>query len=180
MRYRKRFIDSTNIYVIEEVRENGRVRQVDFLQPDYIAWLAEGNAPEVVPYEAPPPVEPPSLEDVKAGKRAELMRRRDEILAEGFVYGGNVYPLSDDVKLKMMIQLQGLQIANMAADTYRWKDINDVYREIGDAEGFQAFCAAAMAYGLGLYAREETLQGIVNSMETSEEVLAVEWDTPVV
>jgi hypothetical protein len=180
MNYRKRYTSASGDFVIEEVRPDGRVRVVDQNQPDYIHWLAlaDSNIPEEIAYVPVEPPEPPSIEDVKAQKRAELMRARDQVLALGFTYGEYVYPLSDDVKLKMMIMSQAVQMGQ-TEQSYSWKDINEVYREIGDADAFQVFCSASLAYGLGLYAQEEALQALVNAAETVEEVWAVTWNVVV-
>lgn len=117
----------------------------------------------------------PTLDMAKGMKRDELMRVRDSVVAEGFPYGGHVYPLDQDVQLALMQQFLGSQI--MPAPSYAWKDAGGVYREIGDVQAFQGFCAMAMMYGQSLFSKEEMLQGLVNAAPSVEDVAAITWNT---
>lgn len=171
MLYRKVWTSETE-YRIQELFPDGRLRFISEDQPDYLTWLAKGNAPEEAAYVAP---EPPTLDDAKAAKRAELMRARDEIIGEGFAYGGHTYPIRPDRQVTLLMQFTASQ--TLPAPSYAWKDMDGIYRDIGDAAAFQAFCTAAMLYGQSLFAREEMLQMLVNRAETVGEVEAITWDT---
>ncbi len=116
-----------------------------------------------------------TLEMAQRVKINQLMRVRDDIVDDGFPYGGFLYPISPDVQLSMLMQFQSSQI--MPAPSYQWKDIDGIYRNIGSAEEFQRFAVSAMMYGQSLFAREGMLQELVSKAETIEEVQAITWDT---
>lgn len=117
----------------------------------------------------------PTLDEVKAAKRTELMRIRDAIIDEGFAYGGFVYPIGPDIQVTLLMQFTASQA--LPAPSYAWKDTDGIYRDIGDVGAFGAFCTAAMLYGQSLFAWEEMLQTLVNRAETTEGVTAITWDT---
>ena len=173
MNYNKRFL-ADGFYVIEEVQSSGWVRTISERQPDFLSWVYEGGKPTVIPY-VPPVVIPPTLDEVKKSKRVALMRHRDEIIGEGFVYSGFVFPLDADIQTTMLMTFQSSQL--MPAPSYSWKDKDGVYREIGSAEAFQTFAFSAMMYGQSFYAREEMLQEVINSAATVAEVEGITWDT---
>ncbi len=124
-----------------------------------------------------PPLEPepPTLDEAKAQKRAELKTARDAVIAEGFTYGDHVFPLDPDVSLSLTQQFIGSQA--MPARHYAWKDIDNIYRDIGDAATFQAFAMSMMLYGQSVYAREEMLQNYINNKDDIDVVLGVTWET---
>ena len=173
MKYNKRFLENGS-YVIEEIQGSGWIRVINERQPDFLSWVYEGGKPTVIPY-VPPVIVPPTLDEVKKSKRVALMRHRDEVIGEGFTYGGFVFPLDADIQTTMLMTFQSSQL--MPAPSYSWKDKEGVYREIGNAEAFQAFAFSAMMYGQSLYAREEMLQGVVNKAATVAEVEGITWDT---
>lgn len=124
---------------------------------------------------APPEIGVVDLDTAKRIKRGELRDMRDAVIKEGFSYGGRTYPIDPDIQLAMMIQFQTSQV--MPAPSYSWKDVDGIYREIGDADAFRAFVTAALLYGQSQYAREEMLQRLVETKTTVEDVLAVTWMT---
>lgn len=124
---------------------------------------------------AEPEPAPPTLEEVRAAKRNELMLMRDEIVAQGFSYGGYIFPIGSNIQTTMLMQFQSSQL--MPAPSYPWKDIHGIYRQIGDASAFQTFAMAAMMYGQSLYAWEEMLQSLANASEDVETVRSITWDT---
>ena len=52
-----------------------------------------------------------------------------------------------------------------------------MYRNIGNAEAFKGFCAAALGYRKTLFARERMLQELVEAAESIEAVEAITWET---
>lgn len=124
---------------------------------------------------APPEIGVVDLDTAKRIKRGELRDMRDAVIKEGFSYGGRTYPIDPDIQLSMMIQFQTSQV--MPAPSYSWKDVDGIYREIGDADAFRTFVTAALLYGQSQYAREEMLQRLIGSKTTVEDVLAVTWMT---
>ena len=124
---------------------------------------------------APPEIGVVDLDTAKRIKRGELRDMRDAVIKEGFSYGGRTYPIDPDIQLAMMIQFQTSQV--MPAPSYSWKDVDGIYREIGDADAFRAFVTAALLYGQSQYAREEMLQRLVENQTTVVDVLAVTWMT---
>ena len=120
----------------------------------------------------------PTLEEVKASKRAELMAMRDSLIAAGFDWSGHHYPLSPELSSDMLIQLTAMQMLPPPPEyVYQWKDSGGVYRNIGNAEAFKTFCAAALGHGEALFARERMLQELVEAAETIEAVQAISWET---
>lgn len=132
--------------------------------------------PEAVVLEQPP--SPPTLEDVKMMKRAEIIAARDGLIAAGFDWDGHHYPLSLELSNDMLIKLMAMQMLPPPTGyVYQWKDNTGVYQDIGNAEGFKTFCAAALVYGETLFARERMLQELVEVAETVEAVQAITWET---
>jgi len=119
-----------------------------------------------------------TLGGAKTTQRAALMARRDQLLAAGFDWNGHHYPLSPELSGDMLIQLTAMQmLAPPPEYVYQWKDTGGVYRNIGNAEAFKGFCAAALGYGEALFARERMLQELVEAAETIEAVEAITWET---
>nr|WP_314719157.1 DUF4376 domain-containing protein [uncultured Fretibacterium sp.] len=120
----------------------------------------------------------PTLEEAKTSKRGELMAARDRLVAAGFDWNGHHYPLSPELSGDMLIKLTAMQMLPPPPEyVYQWKDAGGVYRNIGNAEAFKTFCAAALGYGEALFARERMLQELVEAAKTVEAVEAVSWDT---
>ena len=119
-----------------------------------------------------------TLNGAKAEKRAELMAIRDQLIAVGFDWSGHHYPLSPELSSDMLIKLTAMQMLPPPPEyVYQWKDATGVYRDIGNAEAFKTFCAAALGYGEALFARERMLQEVVEAAETVEAVEAIAWET---
>lgn len=120
----------------------------------------------------------PTLEEAKASKRSELMAARDRLIAAGFDWNEHHYPLSPELSSDMLIKLTAMQMLPPPPEyVYQWKDAGGVYRNIGNAEAFKAFCAAALGYGEALFARERMLQELVEAAESIEAVEAITWET---
>ena len=120
----------------------------------------------------------PTLGEAKAAKRGELMAARDRLVAAGFDWNGHHYPLSPELSGDMLIKLTAMQMLPPPPEyVYQWKDAGGVYRDIGNAEAFKAFCAAALGYGEALFARERMLQELVEAAESIEAVEAITWET---
>ena len=174
MNYNKRYIYDEDNYQIEEVYANGRIRRIDENQPDYLEWHSRGNNPVLIFFI---PIEPIvlSLEEVKKSKRNELMRNRDDVIEEGFLYKGKVFPITGDTQTMLLIQFQSSSV--IPAPSYSWKDKDGIYVEIGDATAFQTFAMSAMMYGQSVYSREEMLQGLVENATTIAELEQITWLT---
>lgn len=119
-----------------------------------------------------------TLDGAKAEKRAELMAIRDQLVAAGFDWNGHHYPLSPELSGDMLIKLTAMQMLPPPPEyVYQWKDAGGVYRNIGNAEAFKGFCAAALGHGEALFARERMLQELVEAAESIEAVEAIAWET---
>jgi len=119
-----------------------------------------------------------TLGGAKTTQRAALMARRDQLLAAGFDWNGHHYPLSPELSGDMLIKLTAMQMQPPPPEyVYQWKDNTGVYQDIGNAEGFKTFCAAALGYGEALFARERMLQELVEAAKTVEAVEAITWET---
>ena len=106
------------------------------------------------------------------------MAVRDGLVAAGFDWNGHHYPLSPELSGDMLIKLTAMQMLPPPAEyVYQWKDITGGYRDIGNAEAFKAFCAAALGYGEALFARERMLQELVEAAKNVEAVQAISWGT---
>ena len=120
----------------------------------------------------------PTLGEAKAAKRGELMAARDRLVAAGFDWNGHHYPLSPELSGDMLIKLTAMQMLPPPPEyVYQWKDAGGVYRNIGNAEAFKGFCAAALGHGEALFARERMLQELVEAAESIEAVGAIAWET---
>ena len=149
----------------------------DTLWAEVEAWASE-HPDQVQPDPAELPPEPPTLEEVKAAKRAELMAIRDSLIAAGFDWNGHHYPLSPELSGDMLIKLMAMQMLPPPPEyVYQWKDSGGIYRNIGNAETFKTFCAAALGHGEALFARERMLQELVGAAESIEAVEAITWGT---
>lgn len=180
MNYNKRFLEDGS-YVIEEVASSGWIRVISERQPDFLSWIYAGNKPTEIPY-VPIETIPLTLDEVKRNKRNELMRLRDEVIAEGFPHKENLFPIDEKIQVTMMATyLQAKEVAlndvlkNVVSFT--WKNMDGVYVTIGLAKDFENFALAAMNYGSAQFAREEMLQGLVNAAKTLEEVKSISWNT---
>ena len=71
----------------------------------------------------------------------------------------------------------GMRQGGHKGGSFIWKDVDGIYREIGDADAFRAFVTAALLYGQSQYAREEMLQKLVETKTTVEDMLTVTWMT---
>lgn len=119
-----------------------------------------------------------TLDGAKAEKRAELMAIRDQLIAAGFDWNGHHYPLSPELSSDMLIKLTAMQMLPPPPEyVYQWKDSGGIYRDIGNAEAFKTFCAAALGHGEALFARERMLQELVEAAETAGAVRAISWGT---
>lgn len=119
-----------------------------------------------------------TLDEAKAAKRTELMAMRDSLIAAGFDWAGHHYPLSPELSGDMLIQLTAMQMLPPPPEyVYQWKDSAGIYRDIGNAEAFKTFCAAALGHGEALFARERMLQELVGAAESIEAVEAITWGT---
>ena len=119
-----------------------------------------------------------TLDGAKAIQRAALMAIRDQFITAGFDWNGHHYPLSPELSGDMLIKLTAMQMLPPPPEyVYQWKDAGGVYRNIGNAEAFKAFCAAALGYGEALFARERMLQELVEAAESIEAVEAITWET---
>lgn len=103
---------------------------------------------------------------------------RDYLVAAGFDWNGHHYPLSPELSGDMLIQLTAMQMLPPPPEyVYQWKDSDGIYRDIGNAEAFKTFCAAALGHGEALFARERMLQELVEAAESIEAVEEISWDT---
>ncbi len=163
-----------------EIIKNGLPYHVIDTDPLFAEVSAYASAhPDQVAYELPstPPTSP-TLDEVKGAKRSELMAARDGLISAGFDWSGHHYPLSPELSGDMLIKLTAMQMLPPPPEyVYQWKDTTGVYRGIGNAEAFKAFCAAALGYGEALFARERMLQELVEVAETVEAVQAITWET---
>lgn len=128
----------------------------------------------------PEPPQPINVEEAKAFKRQELTKFRDMAMDAGFTHNGNTFPLNPDVQLVLTQEFLATQAPQMAPfESYKWKNKEGIYVTIGDKDAFQAFCAAAMAYGKLMYTKEQILQEMVNNLDSIEAINAINWDTPI-
>ena len=143
-----------------------------------VSAYASAHPDQVVHEPEPTSPPPPTLDEVKAVKRVELMAARDQLIAAGFDWNGHHYPLSPELSSDMLIKLTAMQMLPPPPEyVYQWKDTTGVYRGIGNTEAFKAFCAAALGYGEALFARERMLQELVEAAENVEAVQAISWET---
>ena len=92
--YERIFSDETT-FRIRQHHSSGMVRWVDPEYPGYIKALADGEVTDV-PYVPPPPVILP-LEEYKLRKIREFQKRTRELMDEGFLFDGKVFPLDRDI-----------------------------------------------------------------------------------
>lgn len=119
----------------------------------------------------------PTLDETKVAKRAELMAVRDSLVAAGFDWNGHHYPLSPELSSDMLIKLMAMQMQPPPPEfVYQWKDDTGIYQDIGNADAFKTFCAAALSYGETLFAKERMLQELVGAAESIEAVEAITWE----
>ena len=71
-RYVKRYTTPIN-FIIEQIREDGVIRQTSENNKDFKDWLSNNNILEIIPYTTPAP-EKPTLDDAKILKQKEVAR----------------------------------------------------------------------------------------------------------
>ena len=110
MSYKKKFIDDNGDYVVYYYYDDGRVQQVSRTQDLYLAWLAEGNEPEEIPYI---PQAPLSYEQKQNIVKQKIIDKQNNSYNAGVEFEGDVYP-SDPQYREIMVT--GSRLGQQAID----------------------------------------------------------------
>ena len=135
-----------------------------------IKWNGEAWEYEEIP--VPPEPEPPTLDEVKAQKIAELKSIRDTKEVEPIRTDKGLFDYDDKSRDRLYIARQALTDNGGGSITWTTADNQRVDMEISD---FAAINGAAAVRSNALHIKYNELKQRVNAAETAEEVEAIMW-----
>ena len=135
-----------------------------------IKW--NGNEWEYEEIPVPPEPEPPTLEEVKAQKIAELKSIRDTKEVEPIRTDKGLFDYDDKSRDRLYIARQALTDNGGGSITWTTADNQRVDMEIAD---FAAINGAAAVRSNSLHIKYNELKQRVNAAQTVEEVKAIVW-----
>ena len=136
-----------------------------------IKWNGEAWEYEEIP--VPPEPEPPTLEEVKAQKIAELKSIRDTKEVEPIRTDKGIFDYDDKSRDRLYIARQALTDNGGGEIVWTTADNQRVAMTIAD---FAAINGAAAARSNSLHIKYNELKQRVNAAQTVEEVEAITWD----
>ena len=135
-----------------------------------IKWNGEAWEYEEIP--VPPEPEPPTLDDVKAQKIAELKSIRDTKEVEPIRTDKGIFDYDDKSRDRLYIARQALTDAGGGEIVWTTADNQRVSMGIAD---FAAINGAAAVRSNSLHIKYNELKQRVNAAQTVEEVEAIHW-----
>lgn len=135
-----------------------------------IKWNGEAWEYEEIP--VPPEPEPPTLDEVKAQKIAELKSIRDTKEVEPIRTDKGLFDYDDKSRDRLYIARQALTDNGGGSITWTTADNQQVDMEIAD---FAAINGAAAVRSNELHIKYNELKQRVNAAQTVEEVEAIHW-----
>lgn len=114
--FKKHIIDSEGNYKIgyyPESTGNEFQKFVSEIQDLYVAWLAEPNTPEEIPY-VPPVPHVPTLEELQEEVQGLIIAKQNEAYDGGFQFESNTYPSDRQYR---EIMATGARLGQKAIDT---------------------------------------------------------------
>ncbi len=160
-------------YVVEK---NGMPYHVTPGMPDFEAIDTYAKAhPEDVQPEATPP--PPTLEEVKAAKRAEINAERDRREQAGFPYMGTVFDSDPISAQRLTVAANTALMAKMANSPFSitWTTQGNT-QIILDADEMMGTLPALAANANALQEQATALKARVDAAATVDEVNAIGWN----
>lgn len=131
--------------------------------------------PEVVQTEPTPPE--PSLDDLKAAKRAEVTAWRDAAIAQGTEWSGHTVDTDSDAQrmiTALMVKMQTYKTIGREWTPAPWRLKDGAYITLTEEQA-TALALAVSDYVSSCYAREGELAQAVTAAETREELDALSW-----
>lgn len=135
-----------------------------------IKWNGNEWEYELIPVEPEP--EPPTLDEVKAQKIAELKGIRDTKEVEPIRTDKGIFDYDDKARDRLYIARQALTDNGGGSITWTTADNQRVSMEIAD---FSAINGAAAVRSNALHIKYNELKAQVNACKTVEEVNAIVW-----
>lgn len=137
--------------------------------------LAPEKQMEWVAAPVPPPV-PPTLDELKTAKRAEINAKRAELETSGFSYLGKKFDSDQRSADRMQVAAIAAQSALMAGQPFQldWTAMDNTFVPL-DAAGVLGLIGAFASYGLSLHEQAKALKAQVDAATTVAEVEAVTW-----
>jgi hypothetical protein len=123
----------------------------------------------------PAPV-PPTLDELKANKRAEINQQRAELETAGFSYLGHVFDSDQRSADRIQVATGSALAALMAGQPYElaWTAADNTDVPL-DAAGVVGLNTAFAVYGLTLHETAKALKAQVDAATTAGEVEAIAW-----
>lgn len=131
--------------------------------------------PEVVQAEPTPP--PPSLDDLKTAKRAEVTAWRDAAIAQGTEWSGHTVDTDSDAQrmvTALMVKMQTYKAIGREWTPAPWRLKDGTYITLTEDQA-TGLALAVSDYVSSCYAREAELVAAVDTAETREELDALSW-----
>ena len=170
MEYIKR-VASDNKCKIIEVSPNGFERVISEEQPDFKAWLSDGNKLLTEP-DTTPIIKPPTLAQLKESKKDQIASNRYDAEVGGVEFGG--YRMHTDRESQS--KYTGAIVAYQAVGKHpaAWKTV-DGWMPIETAETLLELATAVQEHINACYAKEAALEQAIHSATTVKEVEAIKW-----
>ena len=118
----------------------------------------------------------PSLDDLKARKRAAINQERDTRETHGFEFNGKLFDSDQRSTDRIQVAALAAQTSLMAGQTFSidWTAADNTVVTL-DAQGVLAMTASFAIYGATLHAVAKNLKEQVDAAETAEELEAIVW-----
>ena len=132
--------------------------------------------PDEVTEQTPPPQ--PSLDDLKAAKRAEVTAWRDAAIAQGTEWSGHTVDTDSDAQrmvTALMVKMQTYKTIGREWTPAPWRLKDGTYITLTEDQA-TALALAVSDYVSSCYAREGELAQAVTAAETREELDALSWE----
>jgi len=120
----------------------------------------------------------PSLDDLKASKRAAVNQERNERETQGFEYNGKLFDSDQRSADRIQVAAIAAQTSILAGQPFSidWMAADNTSMTL-DAMGVLAMVSAFAVYGATLHGTAKVLKAQIEAAETAEELEAIVWPT---
>lgn len=113
------------------------------------------------------------LDTVRDEVKANIDTKREEVLTQGFVFGGKKYACDKQSKVNMLIRAESLNNGNALPDGFGWKAVGEYEVTPMDADTFKQLVSAAADFCDKIFNQSFALKKLVNDATTEADILAV-------
>lgn len=131
--------------------------------------------PDEVTEQTPAP--PPTLEELKTQKYAEITAARQSEIAAGTTWQGHEIDTDADAQrmaMALMVKMQTMEACGMTCADEQWRLKGGSYITLSQAYALD-LALTISAYVSGCYSHESELVASITAAETAEAVAAINW-----